>query len=488
MCKRAFAYVQNMEEIREHLVIQLGVRMEQVVFLEGEDIPMAVKPRDYFSLSSLDQLIGTHALFVPFKDLPDGSGLRGTLQEVVQYLTEQLYAALRGSCGVGRFAPTWKAFQAELALEEMFYGHPLSPRDNVLSAALGTSTVNGASLSHKRGFIGLAPYHSVTSEEEPPPLHHWTRDQLQKTRIQRIWVFCQSLEAGPAVIGAALIKVLLGDLYKRNEQLPWVTLKGTDPPGRLVGAWKVQEFSKDLATKKSFPVPHTFQRARELVAAVGKDVEECLLQGFLTEGIVFFPQISFRDTRRAHRLWWNYKDWVHLHSEGVPSLSLSQEAQKTLEVLAEFQRRGLSFEKNLEVYKEHGMPWMRQLLARIPQSLKGGLLLKTLTFVSCVGAIQSGVYVDYRHLLQLVQEMSVGGMPQAQLQKLQILGKVTLEKVKNVVVWKLHPDLPHSLVMRSVAFPELRRPAEDKEDGGVCVQPEEDVQAVDDQDDIRPAV
>ncbi|KAL7372992.1 hypothetical protein ABVT39_025373 [Epinephelus coioides] len=49
--KRAFAYVQNMEEIREHLVIQLGVRMEQVVFLEGEDIPMVVKPRDYFSLS-----------------------------------------------------------------------------------------------------------------------------------------------------------------------------------------------------------------------------------------------------------------------------------------------------------------------------------------------------------------------------------------------------------------------------------------------------
>ncbi|KAL7380329.1 hypothetical protein ABVT39_015862 [Epinephelus coioides] len=79
-------------------------------------------------------------------------------------------------------------------------------------------------------------------------------------------------------------------------------------------------------------------------------------------------------------------------------------------------------------------------------------------------------------------------MPQAQLQKLQILGKVTLEKVKNVVVWKLHPDLPHSLIMRSVAFPELRRPPEDKEDGGVCVQPEEDVQAVDDQDEIRPAV
>ncbi len=249
----------------------------------------------------------------------------------------------------------------------------------------------------------------------------------------------------------------------------------------------MEELCKDLASKKSFPVPNTFHRAWELVPAAGKDVGDCLVQGFLAEGIVFFPQIQFRDTRRAHRLWWNFKDWVHVHSEDMEPLAISQEAEKTLQVLSEFQRRGLSFQKHLEVYKEHGMPWMKVLLSRLPKKLHGRLLLNTLTFVLCVGAIMNGAYVDYNHLLQLLQEMSAGGMSQSHLQKLQILGKFTLEKVKNAVIWKLHPDLPYRLVPRAALNPTLRRPVEEREDQE-HQQPLEDVQATEEQDDIRPAV
>ena len=255
---RAFAYLRTMEEIRDNMVIQLSCRMEQVVRLEGDNIPAVVTPREYVSLSALHKLIQEHALFVPFKDRPDGSGLMSTLRDVTQYLTGILADGLRESFRIGMYNPTWKAFQAELALEELLYGHPLSLLDNVLSASLGTSTNNTRSLTYERGFIGLAPHNSASCEESPPPLHHWTRDELQKVRIQRLWPLCQALQAGPAVLGVALIKVLLGDLYKRNVQLPWSVLKATDPPGRLTGALTVQQLAKDLATKDSFPVPNTF--------------------------------------------------------------------------------------------------------------------------------------------------------------------------------------------------------------------------------------
>lgn len=208
-------------------------------------------------------------------------------------------------------------------------------------------------------------------------------------------------------------------------------------------------------------------------------MEECLIQGFLVEGIVFFPHFHFPDTRRAHHLWWNFKDWVNVHSEGAEPLPISQEAEKTLQVLSEFQRRGLSFQKHLEVYKEHGMPWMATVLSRLPKKLQGGLLLMTVTFVSCVGAIMNGAYVDYNHLLQLLDEMSKAGMSQRHLQLLQILGKHTLEKVKNAIIWKLHPDVPYRLVTRAAINPMLKRPVEEKEKPEF-LQPVEDVQAADD--------
>ena len=82
------------------------------------------------------------------------------------------------------------------------------------------------------------------------------------------------------MLGAALIRVLLGDLY--------TSLKLDTTPGRLKGTTDAKKLAADLATKESFPVPHTFGRARTLVRDAGQDVEDCLVQGFTAEGIVFF--------------------------------------------------------------------------------------------------------------------------------------------------------------------------------------------------------
>ncbi|CAL8275578.1 unnamed protein product [Arctogadus glacialis] len=280
LTSRALAYLKHIRDSRLRLVCQL-------VRFEGEDVPFEFDPREFFDLPALQRLFQDRALLVRSQDREDGRGLLSTLRGVVCHLAGILGESFRDCEGVGRYDPSWKAFQAELALEELFFGHPLSSL-NTLSASLGASTVSERSATHERGFIGLAPHNSASLEESPPPLNHWTRDPLQETRIERLWALCQCVEAGPALLGAALIRVLLGDLYKRNDQLPCTSLKLDTTPGRLTGTTDVKKLAADLATKESFPVPHTFGRARTLVRDAGQDVEDCLVQGFTAEGIVFF--------------------------------------------------------------------------------------------------------------------------------------------------------------------------------------------------------
>ncbi|CAL8275580.1 unnamed protein product [Arctogadus glacialis] len=139
---------------------------------------------------------------------------------------------------------------------------------------------------------------------------------------------------------------------------------------------------------------------------------------------------------------------------------MSHVASKTLQVMSEIERRSLCFSKHLEVYREHGMPWMATALQRLPKAMKGGLLLNTLTFISCVAL--------------------------ARLQQLLIQEKFTLDKVRNLRIWSLHPTVYYKLQKQGIPIPSLRPPPPSAEKE--CVHPLEDVQAVDDQDELRPPV
>ena len=485
MLSRASTYLRHMTDLKERLVAQLGCRIEQVLRFQG-DVPLCVDPSAHFDLEGLHALLRQRAMLVPFKDTTSGQGLLSTLDGVLGSLIDTLASAYSSSEGVGRFDESWKAFQCELALEEMFYGHPLSSEDFFLSASLGTSTVMDRSLTHQRGFIGLAPHSSASSEETPPPLHHWTRDELQKLRIERLWPLCQTLDAGPAVIGVALIRVLLGDLYRRNANIPMSPFSSDSPPGKLVGAMTLEILTNDLETKNSFPVPNTFHRARQLVQKAGKSVKDCLLQGFIAEKLHFFPAFKFRDIRGGKKIWWNFKDFLHVHLGAEKPFPMSELATRTLQVCTEMERRSLAYSRSLEKYRDHGMPWMAKTLQRLPPTLKGTFLVNVLTFISSVGMLQNNDYVDFNHLKDLLQAIGLQGMAQDKLQKLQILGKFTIEKVYRPIIWKLHHDIPVRVQQNTPCLLSLRPPP--KQEEGEVLQPEEDVQAVEDQDDIRPPV
>lgn len=86
---------------------------------------------------------------------------------------------------------------------------------------------------------------------------------------------------------------------------------------------------------------------------------------------------------------------------------------------------------------------MPKCLSSLPQNLQRTDELNLLTFLSCVGMLMNGDYVSYKEMEVLIPMLAI---PQAQLQKLQILSNCCLPRICPFVVWKLHQDIPHRLL------------------------------------------
>lgn len=144
--------------------------------------------------------------------------------------------------------------------------------------------------------------------------------------------------------------------------------------------------------------------------------------------------------------------------------------------MVELQRRGLTWARNLQIYRDHGFPWMEKILARLPRKdIVEHLLI--LTFCSCVGMLQNGDYISYAELATLVKDLP---MPQSQLQSLQVLSKYILRRWTGMAIFKLDEDIPFKLkVEKNRNVPMKRKqPEPEEEPEDVLEVPPEDVQEV----------
>jgi hypothetical protein len=133
MLQRARDYLMHMGDLEEKLVGQMSMRLEQVCKYRAgvEGVPASLEPQSLFGMKELRCLLRTRLLVVPFKDTADGSGVMTALRAVTSHYVVNLTGLLRNSKGLGGFLSTWSAYQAELALEEVFWGHPLCQEDSL---------------------------------------------------------------------------------------------------------------------------------------------------------------------------------------------------------------------------------------------------------------------------------------------------------------------------------------------------------------------
>ncbi|XP_056441329.1 NACHT, LRR and PYD domains-containing protein 12-like, partial [Gadus chalcogrammus] len=129
---------------------------------------------------------------------PGGGGSSDTLTHLHTFWSSSRLGVLVRytlSCHGTVPSATWSAYQAELALEEVFWGHPLCQEDRVYSVSLGTASADANSLTHYRGFPAQALPSSAAAGIEPPPLRNWTGDREQAERIETLQIL--SLSRGP---------------------------------------------------------------------------------------------------------------------------------------------------------------------------------------------------------------------------------------------------------------------------------------------------
>ncbi|CAL8328898.1 unnamed protein product [Gadus morhua 'NCC'] len=285
---------------RHPLVGQMSMRLEQVCkFRAGvERVPVSLEPQSLFGMEELRCLLRTSPLVVPFKDTADGSGV------------------------------------AELALEEVFWGHPLCQEDGVYSVSLGTASTDANPLTHYRGFPAQALPSAAAAGIEPPPLRNWTGDREQAERIQRLFRFCESIEGTVPVLGGALWMIFLED---------WLgALQGPQPPGKVAMSVEVEKVTEDLATRDSFRHPSAFGRAREVAKAKGHDIKDLLTQGLDQLDLKFLPHYTLRDIRKRKVLSWEDGRFVEVLRPGQKPCDESWAAGLTEAVCREIEARKTS--------------------------------------------------------------------------------------------------------------------------------------------------
>lgn len=241
------------------------------VFNNSTGIQPHYSAEDYFDTLALEHVLSNYPVMLPFETSND-TGLVSILHEILEHISTNLSNLLHENAGRGGFVPSWRAYQLELAFEDLIYGHPLSALDRSYSASLGTCSINPRSVIHRRGFLGLAPFNSAAVEENPPPLNTWTHNQGLVLRVRRLFPLTNMLETSPSIIGAEMVRVVLKDLYNTTS-VPYYALQGEKLPVGfgLTGSVTIETLADQLGRIYNFSYPHTFNKGKKIVGDAGQD-------------------------------------------------------------------------------------------------------------------------------------------------------------------------------------------------------------------------
>lgn len=444
MSRHSKQYLSHMKDHVNKMLAVVTARVEIVTLVEVDQIKETVNGSDFFAIDRLKKLIEESALLLPFAEAQAGGTFTGIMKEVATHLCdilEQSYST--GRCK-GTFTESWAAFQAEIALEVLFWGHPCSMHDSLYQNGLGLSTNSEWSLTWERGILGLAHYSAAAVEGSPPPLLYWTTDNKQMARIHRLFGFADSVGTALPIVGSNLLKIILCDLFESNYISLDAFSKDMPPHGRCTGTITQEQLILELQKIKRFTYPATYSRAVAILEMAGKSLKDVLGSALHSVNMKYFPAMRFTDSSHHAKASWNKKDfWCILSPQQKATPEIDAQIWEG-DVAIALVSRGLTFERNLKTARENGMPWMKQVVLRLQgeKQLTREQLLNVLVFISAVACMQQGIYVDYEKLAKIEYDLPID---QRKLQSLQIQSNIMFPRLKKPRIWTLHKGIPYKL-------------------------------------------
>ncbi|CAM4685443.1 unnamed protein product [Leuciscus chuanchicus] len=476
MSNRSETYFSHMQDLLLKLQGIVKARIEIVTLLGTHQISGIVSAVNFFNVRALSKLLEDKPMLLPFAEDQPRLTFLSTIKDVPRHLLESLQAAHASGKHKGKFKESWVAFQAEMALEVFFWGRTGSMHDSILAVNLGPALDNERSLTWQRGIMGLAPFNSAAVDMAPPPLLYWSKNDLQTTRIQRLFGFADSFEAANTVIGTELLRLILCDLGQ-TTQVSVMNLANVSPPAecKCTGTISREQLLEELVEKiNRFTFPSTARRAAQLLEEHGKPLRDILRSALAYTSIQYFPAMKVIDSARNPKVSWNKKDMLNvLAPQQNPSPDAVAAALEG-DVIVNLVSRGLTYERNLASAKANGMPWMKHVLARLNQEkMDRTQLVQVCTFVSCLALMKQSIYIDYGKLAMLASLLPIS---QHKLKMLQIQSPILYEGLVNPKIWRLHHTIPFKITPIITEKPKVTHKAPLHVTVGEELQPEEEIE------------
>ena len=176
-------------------------------------------------------------------------------------------------------------------------------------------------------------------------------------------------------------------------------------------------------------------------------MNDILEKGFEDKRLRHFPAFQNYDQHSNVVLNWNWRSgcWKIVDSNvGISQASYSITSGL---VISQLETKGLVFGSRLKAVAHLTLPWIPKCVKKLETAkLDDNQLMDVLSFVSCVGLMMNGWYVEYSRLDRLRLDMPLN---QHRLQDLEILSKLLMVNFNKFRLFRLHDTIPHRLPDRS---------------------------------------
>ena len=432
----------------------LTCRLEFV--LVPTQVTSNIDPCSYIDGDHLSRLLEKEALLVPF-DLTDDT-LCLALRGIGEHLVKTLSMCFTNGKRLGGYENTWKAYQAELAIEKFLWGRPLfySDRQNSINLGPGIQAPTRSTTDYL-GFLALEDPSSVSLGDTPPVLSTWFKSGNIKQEIENIFGFSDYITSNNLVLGRRVLEIILTDLYLGSNRLPdrirfnglLCDLKSDRIPQWALcsGSISSSQISDMICYAKSVKTRLAMKRMFEILNLSGKCIKSIVKEAIIESGLRFFPAVRTYDSSRNRTLVWN---GLHLWTITISSSSTQIDESLchsfTKLLINQLVGDGYLHESKISPLRKinnFSFPWIRIILLK----LKGSNLNETdkttlLLFCSCVGLLQQGWYVSYEKLDRLVQSLPV---QQIVLRRMEILSTKLLGCMSRPKIYRLHDTISFKL-------------------------------------------
>lgn len=306
----------------------------------------------------------------------------------------------------------------------------------------------------------------------PPPIQNWTSVATQHLRIERLFPLTDTLLATDVELGMEMVKVTLKDIYQSNLDIPLSLLKGEEEEKLVLkDSVDYKELTDAMLEHRGyFRYPCVFPRMLELVEGKGRDAAACLVAGFSSLNLKYFPWISYRTFKGTKRVNWNFSHFIDLRKVGQPITEEGKAVRLAEKICQDILDRGLTEQGHVERYREWGMPWLPMVLRRMPPEVTKEDKQETLlVYVSCIAILTNGGFIDYDKLNSLHKSIPIS---QKRMLDLRLRSVFSLRIIcRDTVLYKLADDIPTLVQLPHRNTPPKKKDKDEDKEEEECHQP-----------------